>query len=166
MTKTINHIEVPKEWEGQLDYGSHLPILYLALTKTEDKCVEFGSGLSSTPLLQDYCRDKNRNFITYENDKEWAEKTGSVYTDNFFKELGEIDLLFVDSAPGEQRKDLINHYRKETKVIVLHDTEVGAQGIYGIRELLKSFKYRLDYCPVGMPATSVLSDKIDVTKWI
>ena len=60
MATEINHIETPKEWFGQLDYGSHLPLLYLALNNSEGSVVELGSGKCSTPLLQDYCREKNR----------------------------------------------------------------------------------------------------------
>lgn len=166
MIKTLTHIDCPKEWDGLLDYGSHRPMLWLALNNTEGLVVELGSGVSSTPLLQDYCREKNREFITYENNKEWAEKTGSVYTNTYFKELDKVGLLFVDSAPGEERKDLIEHYRNDADVIVLHDTEIGCRGIYGIIEILKSFKYRIDFTPPKTPATTALSDTINVSEWI
>ncbi len=166
MGKELTHIKVPQEWEGQLDYGSHLPLLYLALENTEGMVVELGSGMSSTPMLKFYCSEKNRELVTYENNKEWAEQTGSIYTPTYFKKLGKIGLIFVDSAPGEERKDLIEFYRKDADVVLLHDTETGVRSIYGITEVLKSFKYRLDYTPDGSPATTALSDTINVSEWI
>lgn len=80
--------------------------------------------------------------------------------------LHKPSLLFIDSAPGEQRKDLVILHKNNAEVIVLHDTEPGAQSIYGITEVLNSFKYRLDYYPEGMPGTTALSNFVDVTKWV
>jgi len=166
MTKTVTHIKVPKEWGSLDDFDSHREALYLALQNTEGKVVELGSGFGSTPLLQDYCRDKNRDFITYETNKEWAEKTGSVYTDTYFKELGEIDLLFVDCAPAEIRKELIEFYKDKATVIITHDTESGAIYVYHMEGVLNSFKYRLNYKPKGNPETTIVSNNIKVFEWI
>ncbi len=166
MKKSISKIQVPDVWVSKSDWDSHKGLLYLSLEKTEGTVVELGSGFGSSPFLQDYCRDKNRDFITYETNKDWADKTGSVYTDNYFKELGSVGLIFIDCSPGEIRKDLVEFYRNVADVILLHDTETGARSIYGITEVLKSFKYRLDFCPDGSPATTALSDTINVSEWI
>lgn len=166
MTKTVTHINCPKEWESENDWDSHRPALWIAFKYTNYNVVELGSGFGSTPLLRLACSISGREFISYETNKDWAEKTGSIFTDTYFHELGKIDLLFIDAAPGEQRKDLIELHKDNADVIVIHDTEEGAQNIYGIREILNSFKYRLNYYPKGNPGTTALSNKIDVTTWI
>lgn len=158
-------INCPKDWESVDDYSSHRPALWLALKNTDGDVVELGSGFGSTPFLKLYCAENNREFITYETNEEWAEKTGSIFTDDYFKTLGKIDLVFVDAAPGEIRKELIEHYNY-ANVIVVHDTESGADYVYGMSGILATFKYRLDYQPEGKPSTTIVSNTIDVTKWI
>lgn len=166
MIKTISHIPCPKEWQSLNDFDSHRPLLYLALKNTDGVVIELGSGFGSTPLLQDYCNDANREFTTYETNKEWAEKTGSVYTDTYFKELGNIDLLFIDCAPAEIRKELIEFYKNDASVIVIHDVEIGAEYVYHMKEVISTFKYKLFYEPKGNPHTVIVSDKIDVAQWV
>jgi len=170
MTKTVTHIDCPHDWIGTDDYSSHLPLLYLALNKTDGhSVVELGSGKGSTMMLKQKCKEQKRNFSSYENDIFYAKKHDNVITKitNYMNVyLHNPSVLFIDSAPGEQRKDLIELHKDNADVIVIHDTEEGAQNIYGIREVLNSFKYRLNYYPVGNPGTTALSNKIDVTKWV
>jgi len=75
-------------------------------------------------------------------------------------------VLFVDCAPGEIRKDLIQKWRNKAKIIVAHDTEIGAEYVYGMADVLSSFKYRLDYQPNGKPSTTIISDFFNVMEWI
>ena len=166
MTKTVTQIESPMEWESESDWDSHRELLYLALENTDGFVIELGSGFGSTPLLQDYCREKNRDFITYETNKEWAEKTGSVHTETYFKELGKIGLLFIDCAPGEIRKDLIEFYKEDAVVIMSHDTQNSAIYVYHMEEVLSSFKYRLDYQPKEKPSTTIVSETVNVCEWV
>lgn len=161
----MTKINCPKEWESNDDWDSHKPMLWLALENTNDEVVELGCGFGSTPLLKEYCLNNNREFVTYETNKDWAEKVDSVHTDNYFKELGKNDLVFIDCAPGEIRKDLIEYYADMVGVIVTHDVEVGAEYVYGMANILSTFKYRIDYNPQGKPQTAIVSNKIDVTKW-
>jgi len=162
---TITKIKCPENWESDNDWDSHRPALWLALKNTTEDVVELGSGFGSTPFLKLYCAENNREFITYETNEEWAGNTGSIFTDDYFKTLGKIDLVFVDAAPGEIRKDLIEYYRN-ANVVVIHDTEEGADYVYKMSGILATFKYRLDYKPEGKPSTTIVSDKIDVTQWI
>jgi hypothetical protein len=75
-------------------------------------------------------------------------------------------VVFVDQAPAENRKQLIGEIKNDVDVIIVHDTEIGAEYVYGLSEILSTFKYRLDYQPEGKPHTTAVSNFIDVTKWI
>jgi len=169
MTKTTTHINCPKQWEGEDDYSSHKPMLWLVLSKTEGQVVEFGCGEGSTMELAKECAIQDREFLSYENSSLYGNKYKGItakifdYTDI---EVSNPSVLFIDSAPGEQRKDLIELHKDNADVIVVHDTEEGAQNIYGIREVLNSFKYRLNYYPKGNPGTTALSNKINVCEWV
>ncbi len=115
-----------------------------------------------------------RDFICYENDIEWAKKFplnyGVIltfpegYPNNRTPKNEKV--VFIDSKPGEQRKLLIDKFSKTADVIIVHDTEDGANYVYGMKEILSTFKYRLDYQPEGKPHSSCVSNYIDVTKWI
>lgn len=166
MTKTVTHIDCPKEWESKDDWDSHRPALSLAFKYTNFDVVELGSGFGSTPFLKLACSCSGREFITYETNKEWAEKTGSIFTDTYFHQLGNIDLLFVDAAPGEIRKELIEYYKDMANVIVVHDSEKSSQFCYGLEPTLLQFEYRVDYEPVGKPHTTIISRKINVCGWV
>lgn len=170
MTKTVHYIDCPHDWIGTDDYSSHLPMLWLALSNTDGhSVVEFGCGKGSTKMLAKECAIQHRHFSSYERDAIYAKKYDGITTkiSNYADvHLYQPNILFIDSAPGEQRKDLIELHKNNADVIIIHDTEEGAQNIYGIREVLNSFKYRLDYYPEGMPGTTALSNKINVTEWI
>lgn len=73
--------------------------------------------------------------------------------------------MFIDGKPGEQRKELIEKHRNNAHVIVVHDTEPGAEYVYGMAEILSTFKYRLDYEPEGEPHTTAVSNFINVCDW-
>ncbi len=159
------------------DWDSHLPMLYCALENTSGQVVEIGSGFGSTPALIEYCEAKSRRFYSFETNKEWAEKTGSTYISNYLnlsslfedegikRVFGDIDLLFIDCAPGEMRKDLIAMFADHANVIVAHDVESGAEYVYGMANILSTFEYAKWYSPEGKPWTAAVSNKIDVTQW-
>lgn len=166
--KQITHIQCPADWVSTNDYDSHRPLLWLVVNNMgKGKPVaEFGCGEGSTLLLREYCKENNIQFNSYETNKEYAERYGATKVNDYDEiQLSNIGLLFIDSAPGEQRKNLVEKHQNNADIIILHDTEVGARGIYGISEILNSFLYRLDYCPIGNPATSLLSNKINVSEW-
>lgn len=166
MTKTVTHIDCPPEWESTNDWDSHLALIYLIL-KNNKEChpfAEFGSG-NSTQIINEYCKANGIKFESYENDKEWC-LIPSHYVDTYFN----IDLLmgyilFIDGKPGEDRKLLIEK-NKYKHILIAHDTEDGAEYVYGMKEVLSTFKYRLDYKPEGKPKTTAVSNTIDVTQWV
>lgn len=168
--KTVTRIEVPEKWNAADDYSSHRPMLFLALEKTDGGVVELGCGEGSTRLISQKCKKQNKGFESYETLDLFACRFKNITTKiNSYNELllaPGMSILFVDSAPGEGRKTLVEKYDNSFEVIILHDTELGAQAIYGITDTLNSFKYRLNYYPEGMPGTTALSNSIDVTKWV
>jgi len=173
MTKTVTNIKCPKNWESEDDYSSHRPALWLAISKMDvkDSIYEFGCGFGSSPLIA----SMNLWFNSYETNKEWSDKfVHTVYVDSYFdipfpsfgKYTNEVGVLFVDAAPGEIRKELIDKWANEAKVIVVHDSEKSSQFCYDLEPTLSKFEYRLDYEPVGKPHTTIISNKINVCEWI
>lgn len=163
---TVTHIDCPKDWDSESDWDSHKPCLWLALKNTEGYVCELGSGMGSTPFLRLYCSENNIDFVSYETNKEWSEKTDSIFIEDYFKDTWAVGLLFVDCAPGEIRKDLIEKWKDDAQVIVAHDTEFGANYVYNMAAVLSTFKYRLDYQPKSKPHTTIVSNFINIEKWV
>lgn len=181
--KIVSHIDCPKEWMAIDDYGSHLPVLWMCLTSGENildyTCglTEMGCGLKSTPMLADLMNKQERVFEFFDTDKEWFDKVeeklnlmGLFPDGKVVKSCLDVEsveaILFVDCKPGEDRKPIIEKYANDCAVIIVHDTEPYAQRVYGIENVLNSFKYRLDYQPDKLPHTTVLSNFVDVTKFV
>ena len=170
MRKTVTHIDCPKIWESESDWDSHKNLLWLALKNTSEYVVEMGMGFGSTPIIDLECKMSNRVFYSYETNRDWYLKmimiSGKTYLiDDYLKqEIGNPEVLFVDCAPAEVRKDLIEKW-KDVPIIVVHDTEEGAEYVYGLSKILSTFRYRLDYAPEGKPHTTVVSNTVNVTEW-
>ena len=170
--KVVKDILVPNEWRITNDYDSHRPLLYLVVSKTTDDIIEFGCGHGSTMLLRSYCflSKIQRRFSSFETNKEWANKIEPAYYchEPYLKISSSYNpcVLFIDSAPGEERKYLIAKHSWSADVIVVHDTELSADYVYGMKEILSTFKYRLDFRPEGLPHTSAVSNFINIQDWI
>ena len=167
-------IVLPAEWEPVDDYSSHRPMLYLALEKVPRGTVcEIGCGIGSTVLLHDYCTRRLRRCFGFETSFSWWERFKDFaifwpmkYTELYYKApYIKPDILFIDSAPGEERSDLIKQWSKDSHVIILHDTEPGAEYVYGMSEVLNTFKYRVDLHIPGSPSTTAVSNYIDLNEW-
>ena len=130
--------------------------------------IEFGCGYGSTPLLKKYCEEIDSLFISLETDKEWADKfPGTLVIDSYKNWSGiKPGVLFIDGKPGEERKELIRQYANYAWVIVIHDSEIGADYVYGLHAILSTFKYRVDYQPEGKPHTTAVSNFINVCDWV
>jgi len=150
------------------NWGSHQPLLWLALESTNGTVFEFGCGHNSTPKLMKYCIEHGRSFFSYENKKDWIEEMkgyGVLNVENYEDiRLQNVDVLFIDHAPGERRKVDIERWRNHAKIIIAHDTEPSADHGYKMRPVLKRFKYMKDFETDGAWATAV-SNYVDVTKW-
>jgi len=177
MKKVITHIDCPKEWESENDWDSHRGLLWLALQNTNGDVREFGMGHGSTLLIDKICETQNRDFNSEETNTIWLEEVYKSY-DNWWgnliaivddysdMELDNHGLLFVDCAPAEERKKVIEKNKDTCEVIVVHDTETGAEYVYGLSQILSTFKYRLDYQPEGKPHTTAVSNHINVCEWV
>jgi hypothetical protein len=169
--KAVTHIDCPKEWESGNDWDSHRPALYLAAINTRPKdIVELGCGYGSTTLLNELCKSSGRPFFSFETNRDWAKKFDSVQVVSSYEEAPMLKykggLLFVDCAPGDLRKKLIEKHADDFGVLIIHDTETGADYVYGMAEILSTFKYRLDYRPEGKPHTTAVSNFINVEEWL
>lgn len=193
--KTVTHIEVPKEWQITNDWNSHLPMLSLALRNSpEYTFIEFGMGNGSTPLLKRYAkyiasiegnkewRDKfiegyDNLFIQYMGDEVEVYRKGNhtvfKYYDFILNWISDPnvypnhkEIWFVDNAPAEDRIKIIKAAKKHVPVIIIHDTEESAEYVYGLKEILSTFKYRLDFKPEGLPHTTAVSNFINVEGWV
>lgn len=173
MGNKIEYIQTPLSWESLNDWDSHSVALWLALEKTgRGPVTEFGCGFGSTPRLDKYCKRNKRLFFSYETNAEWASKFNqvTVMNDYFNVHLSGEEwrqgVIFIDSSPGEMRRLLISKHANNGDVLVVHDSEPGANYVYNMADILSTFKYRLDYEPIGKPHTAIVSNFIDVTKWI
>jgi hypothetical protein len=152
------------------NWNNHLPLLLLGLHLTNGDVYEFGAGEGSTPYLRSYCKANSRYFQSWENNKEWAEKCGSLYVEDWNNEglFWSAGVVFIDHAPGEQRIITIAELakRNETDIIVIHDTEEGGAGDYKYDRIWPLFKYRLNYNKTGGGAgATMVSNKIDVSRF-
>lgn len=155
------------------NYDSHRPLLWAALESTKGLVIEMGCGYGSTPFLSAYCESRNRELVSFENNKEWFFKIAPKYAHKFHfitdwnvvaLTYGWASVVFIDHAPGERRKFDIQAYANKAEIIVAHDTEPAADHGYKMRAELLKFKYMIDYETDGAWATAV-SNFIDVTKF-
>lgn len=174
----------PDEFKPADDWSSHRPMLWMALEKVQQGTfLELGSGKGSTPLLRDYCEKQKRLFVSIDNDQDWADemmKHFSLDAINYipicipqWSDIYELEIcpyrdvtiVFIDCKPGEERKKLIEYYRDKIQVIIVHDTEPGAEYVYGLNEVLRSFKYRCNLKIAGMPQTTAVSNEYTFESW-
>lgn len=165
---------IPKDWHPENDYSSHRPMLWMALNNIKGLVLEFGCGYGSTPLLDEYCSPGSGHvFQSYETDERWAERFDNVLVIDDYRAMPWLEesddcdpaILFIDCAPGEIRKDLIDCWGNFPKILIVHDTEPGAEYVYQMSEALGKFKYRCDLTIEGMPQTTAVSNVYDFKDW-
>lgn len=153
---------------------SYYPLLYMALESTTGDVLELGTGHGSTVLLHDYCGD-NRNLYSFDEKPEWLNKFVHLRTDKHYvslitdwrtvhKILPSAQLIFIDHAPGEDRKQMILDFKDSKGILVIHDTEPAADHGYQCRQHFPLFKYKVEVKTNGAWATA-LSNEIDITTW-
>lgn len=153
------------------NWNNHLPLLLLGLTLTEGAVMELGSGEGSTKYLREYCGKHNRPFQSFDNNKDWCEKTGAEYVEDWEPLIAgaagaQRGLIFIDHAPGERRSPDTIKLANAADIIVLHDTEEGGAGDYKWHLAWPYFKYRLNYNRLGGGAgATAVSNKIDLNQF-
>lgn len=151
------------------NWNNHKYLLWEALQLTagsQKPVIEFGAGDGSTPYLRKYCADNNRAFISYESDKEWAEKCGSIYVPNWHNAnvYKHCSVLLVDEAPGEHRHQAMAIMMYMAGIIVVHDSEEGGSGQYFFDKVWRLFKWRINVNKTGGGAgASAVSNNIDLS---
>ncbi|SRR6266496_541208 len=151
-------------------WNNHLPLLWLGLEDTQHNkhpVIEFGSGLGSTPILKQYCKDAGREFLSYDNNAEWAEQMGSILIPNW--STAEIykrsSVILVDCAPGESRHEIMAIMKDRADIIIVHDTEKDGSGNYLYEKIWPLFKFRINLTG-GSTWASAVSNTIDLSIFV
>lgn len=156
------------------DWDSHRPMLIWALQKlTTGTVIELGVGHGSTPVLDRICREQKRNFEPYESNLNWAMNMLEQYSIPVVAVMDydevivfKCAILFVDNAPGERRRVDVERWANKAQIIIVHDTEPGAEYVYGLANIIKKFKYRCTLKnKLGLPETTAVSNSYDFRQW-
>jgi hypothetical protein len=163
---------MPDRFQVTDEYNSHRPMLWMALEHTKGHVTELGCGYGSTSLLSMYCAMHTRTFSSFDTDPFWSNKfRGVTELVSFYRDpiapapVYNISVLFIDSAPGEERASLVEEYRNKALILIVHDTEPGAEAVYHIQDVLSSFPYRCDLLVPGLPQTTAVSMVYDFKDW-
>lgn len=140
------------------NWDNHRPLLWWALEHTQDSSLpvlEMGCGEGSTPYLQDYCKRNNRTLISYDFNKEWADKYGAIHvTDWDTVKHPDYSVVLIDHSPGERRWIDIKNLCNKVDYMVIHDSEPSATG-YMLDKIWNLFPYRRDLKTSGAWGTIV-----------
>jgi len=156
--------------DGVHDGDNHRPLLLLALEITEiskNPVAEFGAGTGSTPYLRKFCEDASREFVSFDSNKEWAEKWGSEYIESWRDEklYKPYSVVLIDQAPGEYRHESMIKLKDDAEIIVVHDAEPEPKHGYRLEEIWHLFKYRVFVKGDKIWAAAV-SNSIDLTQYV
>jgi hypothetical protein len=154
------------------NWDNHRYFLWLAIKEIGSGTIyEMGCGHGSSPFL---CNVPNFKTKAFETDEKWSNFFRELQSDKYSIKLvsnwdsvnvAESDIILIDHAPGERRKEDIKRYREQGKgILVAHDTEPNADHGYKMRDELKKFKYMIDYKTDGAWATAA-SNYYNVTLW-
>ena len=149
-------------------YGSHQELLFACVARTKGPVIELGMGNYSTRQLHQMCVPYNRPLCSVETNGEWASQFDDlkcalhgIQIVSGMEDYRPIDtswdVAFVDHHPAERRRVDVLRLAEKTRYIVIHDTDLESDGIYGIRATIASFKYRLD-SKRWTPMTTVVSN--------
>ena len=154
-----------------LKYGTHLPCLIQAFSKTTGDVLELGTGVFSTPYLHYACILAKRNLVSYENFKEWYEfmKTyeNKYHKVNFVDKYADAsvdklwDIVLIDQTPDYSRSEEAIRLKDLAKYIIIHDSNPSNYKVTHYDKLYQHFKYKMDWHGDKNRAT-VLSNFIDL----
>ena len=173
-------------WQHREPYGTHQPVLYEAIKRSEGAkhpfasmpILELGCGFYSTHLTYTIAGD--RQVISVDSDQGWIDDCKRLYggKENHqfklasFEEMqmnGCYSVVFVDQGDWVSRMHSLKHYAAAALFVVLHDSD------YLIRELGvdfgKLYYYHKTFMPLQPypyhtgPPTTIMSNFVDVTGW-
>lgn len=155
-------------------FATHIGPLFRAAIASTGPILELGTGNSSTTMLHAIAISQNRTLVSVDNNLDWLNLFldynrglhSFMYVPPPFNSWGNIGihnlwgLVFIDHAPGEDRKKAISRLRNNADILVIHDTEFHG---YEYKSIATTFKYHTNITHIT-PETGVLSDSIDVTQ--
>lgn len=171
-----NHIARRKhEFQKNIDsWSNHRYLLWPALEATKHiglPVLELGCGNGSTPYLQQYCQDNGLELISYDFNKEWADKFGAIHVTDWdgIDWDKKYSVVLVDESPGEHRKISIRNLVNNALIVVVHDSEPKGWNAsdYQVREEFPAYKFFHDMKPYEpeYPWATALSNFINVTEF-
>jgi len=156
-----------------LNYGTNLPALIKAMSKTTGDVLELGMGVFSTPYLHYQCMLSHRKLVSYENFQEWMNfflkyRYPNAYHEIYFVEKyadakidKEWDVVLIDQTPDSSRREEIRRLANLAKYIIIHDSNDNNEKNYHYSEIYPLFKYRIDW-DQDKNHTTVLSNFVDL----
>jgi len=156
--------------------ASHIPVLVRAFTLSKGDVLELGTGYFSTLVLRWLSELSGRKVYSYESRDHWFNRATKNYggrpnheiilTKNYDDAKIERPwgMAFVDHGPNDRRIIEIERLKDWADFIVIHDTNEDADKSYHYSKIWPLFKYRVDVNHFW-PPTSVVSNKVDVTKF-
>jgi hypothetical protein len=120
--------------EEQLAWGSHMPALLACIGATTGPVLEIGCGHFSTPALYALCFAAGREFVSIEQDLEWAKKfRGVTHTDSYEHTLNALarhrwSVVFIDHSPGHgKRVEAFKQFMPVSEFVVVHDYHLDSE---------------------------------------
>jgi hypothetical protein len=144
--------------ENVQNWDNHRPLLWWALKETKgqiEPVLEMGCGEGSTPYLMQYLKTDKRKLISYDYDKEWADKYNANHvTDWDAIEHENYSVILIDHSPGERRYLDVIKLANKCDYMIIHDSEPAATG-YMLDKVWHLFPYRRNLITDGAWATIV-----------
>lgn len=160
------------------NYGTHLPCLIKALSKTTGDVLELGIGIFSTPYLHYQCLLSKRHLISIDNESGWvrrfadSEFSAYLYRGKYHdfihvKNWSDApiekpwDVVLVDQTPDSSRTETIKRLIYHAKYIIIHDSNPSNYGVTHYDKIYPLFKYKTDWNGDNNRAT-IISNLVDL----
>ena len=138
-------------------YGTHLPCLIKALSKTTGDVLELGMGIFSTPYLHYQCLLSKRKLVSYENFRNWMnffikyEYPNEYHEIHFVEKYSDApidkpwDVVLIDQTPDSSRREEVRRLANLAQYIIIHDSNIYKERHYHYSEIYPLFKYKTDW---------------------
>src|SRR5688572_25039234 len=105
-------------------WASYLADLVACLLNTTGPVLEVGAGKWSTPILRDFCKAAQRDFVSLDSDPAWRQDpTRLVLYDDVLPNLAQQawSVVFLDHSPGERRPADALLFADSAEYVVAYD---------------------------------------------
>ena len=138
------------------NYGTHLPALIKAMSKTTGDVLELGMGVFSTPYLHYQCILSNRKLVSYENFRNWLQFFIDYHYEcpnheiNFVENYADAkidrpwDVVLIDQTPDSERVVAVKRLANLANYVIIHDSNENDryERTYHYSEIYPLFKYK------------------------